>query len=111
MLSSYPNITGDPMSNAFTAEFKLEAAKLVLDQNYTHTEAAKAMNISLSAINRWVKSLRMERQGKTPPGLPLTPEQIELREMRKRVQRLEMENEILKKATALLMSDSLNSSR
>lgn len=99
------------MSKAFTAEFKREAAKLVLDQSYTHGEAAKAMNVSLSAINRWVKSLRMERQGKMPPGLPLTPEQTELREMRKRIQRLEMENEILKKATALLMSDSLNSAR
>ncbi|MBK0167502.1 transposase [Klebsiella sp. S69] len=98
------------MSKVFTAEFKAEAAKLVLDQNYTHGEAAKAMNVILSAINRWVKSC-MERQGKTPPGLPLTPEQTELREMRKRMQRLEMENEILKKATALLMSDSLNSSR
>ncbi len=87
------------MSKAFTAEFKLEAAKLVLDQHYTHSEAAKAMNVSLSAINRWVKSLRMERQGKTPLGLPVTPEQTELREMRKRIQRLEMENEILKKAT------------
>ena len=91
--------------------YQLEAAKLVLDQHYTHSEAAKAMNVSLSAINRWVKSLRMERQGKTPLGLPVTPEQTELREMRKRIQRLEMENEILKKATALLMSDSLNSSR
>ncbi|EHN6806900.1 transposase [Salmonella enterica] len=99
------------MSKVFTADFKLEAAKLVLDQHYTHGEAAKAMNVSLSAINRWVKSLRMERQGKMPPGLPLTPEQTELREMRKRIQRLEMENEILKKATALLMLDSLNSSR
>ncbi|WP_201477034.1 transposase, partial [Escherichia coli] len=35
------------MSKAFTAEFKVEAAKLVLDQNYTHGEAAKAMNVSL----------------------------------------------------------------
>jgi transposase-like protein len=99
------------MSKAFTAEFKLEAAKLLPDQNYTHEEAAKAMNVSLSAVNRWVKSLRMERQGKTHPGLPLTSEQPEVREMRKRRQRPEMDNEILKKATALLMPDSLNSSR
>ena len=46
------------MSKAFTAEFKLEAAKLVPDQNYTYSEAAKAMNISLSAINCWVKCKR-----------------------------------------------------
>lgn len=99
------------MSKAFTAEFKLETARLVLDQNYTHTEAAKAMNVSLSAIRRWVKTLRLERQGKTSPGLPLTPEHIEFRAMKKKIQRLEMENEILKKATALLMSDSLDNSR
>jgi transposase-like protein len=41
----------------------------------------------------------------------ITPEQIEIRELKKKLQRIEMENEILKKATALLMSDSLNSSR
>ncbi|CAK9886432.1 MAG: hypothetical protein XXXJIFNMEKO3_02865 [Candidatus Erwinia impunctatus] len=56
------------MSKAFTAEFEVEAAKLVLDQNYIHGEAAKAMNVSLSAINRRVKSLRIERQGKRPRG-------------------------------------------
>lgn len=69
------------------------------------------MNVSLSAITRWVNKLRLERQGKTPAGLPLTLEQLELREMKKKIQRLEMENEILKKATALLMSDSLNGLR
>ncbi len=63
--------------------------------------------LQLVAVNK----LRLERQGKTPAGFPLTPEQLELREMNKKVQRFEMENEILKKATALLMSDSLNSSR
>ncbi|XYX40391.1 transposase [Candidatus Erwinia dacicola] len=58
-----------------------------------------------------MNKLRLERQEKTPAGLPLTPEQLELREARKKIQRLEMENEILKKATALLMSDALNGSR
>ncbi len=65
----------------------------------------------LSTMTRWVKQLRDERQGKTPKASPITPEQIEIRELRKKLQRIEMENEILKKATALLMSDSLNSSR
>ncbi|VEN50828.1 unnamed protein product [Callosobruchus maculatus] len=99
------------MAKHFTAEFKLEAAKLVVDHGYTYVKAAEAVNVSHSAITRWVNKLRLERQGKTPAGLPLTPEQLELREMKKKVQRLEMENEILKKATALLMSDALNGSR
>ncbi|MFT5675797.1 MAG: transposase [Paraglaciecola sp.] len=43
--------------------------------------------------------------------MPMTPEQLEIRELKKRIERIELEKEILKKATALLMSDSLNSSR
>ncbi|XYX40097.1 transposase [Candidatus Erwinia dacicola] len=78
---------------------------------YTYVKAAEAVNVSHSAIPRWVNKLRLERQGKTPAGLPLTPEELELREARKKIQRLEIENEILKKATALLMSDALNGSR
>ncbi len=95
----------------FRAEFKRESAQLVVDQNYTVADAASAMDVGLSTMTRWVKQLRDERQGKTPKASPITPEQIEIRELRKKLQRIEMENEILKKATALLMSDSLNSSR
>ncbi len=67
------------MAKHFTAEFKLEAAKLVVDHGYTFVKAAEAVNVSHSALTRWVNKLRLERQGKTPAGLPLTPEQLELR--------------------------------
>ncbi len=33
-----------------------------------------------------------------PKASPVTPEQIEIRELKKKIQRIEMENEILKKA-------------
>ena len=95
----------------FSPEFKRESAQLVVDQNYTVSDAAKAMDVGLSTITKWVKQLRDERQGKTPKASPITPEQIEIRELKKKLQRIEMENDILKKATALLMSDSLNSFR
>jgi transposase len=39
------------------------------------------------------------------------PEQVEIRELKKKIARLEKHNTILKKATALVMSDSLNNSR
>ncbi|KGA75490.1 putative transposase insN for insertion sequence element IS911 [Yersinia enterocolitica] len=41
---------------------------------------------------------------------PMTPEQIQIRELKKKLQRFEIERDILKKATTLLMSDSLSSS-
>ncbi|MEK2035491.1 hypothetical protein WOC03_23690, partial [Vibrio parahaemolyticus] len=37
--------------------------------------------------------------GKTPKASPMTPEQIEIRELKKKLARLEEHNEILKKAT------------
>jgi len=95
----------------FSPEFKLEAAQLVLDQGYSVSEAAKAMNVGKSTMDKWVRQLKEERQGLSPKASPMTPEQIEIRELRKKLARLEEHNEILKKATALLMSDSLNNSR
>ncbi len=94
----------------FSAEFKLECAQLVLDQDYTVKEAAQAMNIGKSTMDKWVRQLREERQGKMPKASPMTPEQIEIHELKKKLARLELHNEILKKATALVMADSLNNS-
>lgn len=68
------------------------------------------MNMGKSTMDKWVRQLREKRQGKTPKASPMPPEQIEIRELKKKLARLEEHNEILKKATALLMSDSLNNS-
>jgi transposase-like protein len=108
---SSSNQTGGIMTNKFSPEFKRECAQLVLLHNYTQPEAAKAMNVSISALKRWIYQIRDETNGKTPKASAITPEHIEIQALKKRLQRVEMENDILKKATALLMSDSLNNSR
>lgn len=95
----------------FNPEFKLEAAQLVVEQGYSVAEAANAMGVSKSAMDKWVRQLKQEQQGIKPKASPLTPEQIEIRALKKRIAELEEHNEIIKKATALLMSDSLNNSR
>ena len=38
----------------FSAEFKLDTAKLVVDENYTQIEAAKVMKVGKSTISKWV---------------------------------------------------------
>ena len=95
----------------FSPEFKVEAASLVLDQGYSVSEACQAVGVGPTALRRWVAQLEQERTGKTPDSKALTPEQQRIQELEARVNRLEREKEILKKATALLMSDSLNGSR
>jgi len=96
---------------SFTIEFKREAASLVVDQQYTITQASEAMNVGQSVIRRWVDQLRLERGGSTPGKSPaMTPEHSRIQELEARLRKVEREKEILKKATALLMSDSLDRS-
>ncbi|EKN4209777.1 IS3 family transposase, partial [Yersinia ruckeri] len=85
------------MTNKFSPEFKRECAQLVLLHNYTQPEAAKAMNVSISALKRWIYQIRDETNGKTPKASAITPEHIEIQALKKRLQRVEMENDILKK--------------
>ena len=97
---------------SFTTEFKHEAACLVVDQKYTVRQASEAVGVAENEIRRWVKQLRLERSGSTPTGSKaLTPEQQEIQKLKKQVAQLEREKEILKKATALLMSDTHNQFR
>ncbi len=97
----------------FTPEFRLECAQLIVDKGYSYRQASEAMNVGSTTLESWVRQLRRERQGITPSATPITTEQqrIRVRELEKQVRRLEEQNTILKKATALLMSDSLNGSR
>ena len=93
----------------FTPEFKNNSASLVVDEGYTAKEASKLVGIGLSTMERWVSQLRQERKGVPPAkGKALTLEQRHIQELEAQIKRLEREKEILKKATALLMSDSLN---
>ena len=95
----------------YTPEFRLESAKLVTEHGYSIREASEAMNVSKGSIENWVSRLRKESKGIVGKGTPLTAEQREIRDLKKQIKRKELENEILKKATALLMSDSLGNLR
>jgi transposase len=59
-------------------------------------------------MRRWVRQLRAERGGVTPSARAISPEQQQIQDLQARIIRLEREKSILKKATALLMSDELN---
>lgn len=93
--------------SVFSSEFKQDAASLVLDKNYSYREACEAVGVGESALRRWVKQLKAERQGVTPKGKAITSDQKEIQGLQARIKQLEWENMILKKATALVMSSSV----
>ncbi|MDX7998962.1 helix-turn-helix domain-containing protein [Xenorhabdus sp. Reich] len=50
------------MQRRFSSECKLESALLELDHHNSIAEAARAMNVSKSTMEKWVNQLRGERQ-------------------------------------------------
>jgi transposase len=92
----------------FRTEFRLESAQLVVEQHYSIREAASAVGVGHSTMDKWGRQLCKKRQGITPAQTAMTPEQQRIKELEKKLRRVEEHNLILKKATALLMSDSMN---
>jgi transposase len=95
----------------FSPEFKQQAACLVVDQGYSYMEASRSVGIGESVLRRWVRQLESERQGITPQSKAMTPDQQRIQELEARIERLEREKSILKKATALLMSEGIERTR
>ena len=91
----------------YSDEFKSDAARLVLDQQYSIPEACTAVGVGYTAMRRWVKQLGSERGGITPSAKAITSEHRRIQELEARIKQIEWENSILKKATALLAQDSM----
>lgn len=94
-------IYGDNMTKQtrprFDPEFKVEVAQLLLDQGYLVKEAAQAMGVGLSNLDKWARKLKNKRNWQLTPGNPITPEQRDIAELKKCIKQLETEKEILKK--------------
>jgi transposase-like protein len=89
----------------YDKEFRLGAARLVVEQGYTQAEAAARLGVTSWSVRHWIEKFRAS--GELPPEGRRVPEAEEMKELRKRVKRLEMENEILKKAAAYFAKESL----
>lgn len=82
---------------------------LVVDQGYSTREAAKAMNVSKSAIDNWVQQLKKERNNDiTNQTCSFSAEQYKINELETRIKQIENDKETLKKTISILISDSLN---
>jgi len=87
----------------YTDEFKDEAVKLVTEQGYRITEAARNLDIHDSLLRRWIKDRSPEGKEKSPETGKL---QAELKRVKRENERLRMEREILKKAAAFFAKES-----
>jgi transposase len=90
----------------YTAEFKLQAVTMITEQKLSVAEVARRLGITENILHSW-KKVVLEKGTKAFPGASHpTPVEEELRQLRADVKRLEMERDILKKATAFFATQS-----
>ena len=91
----------------YTQEFKLDAVNLlVLEQGYSRAEASRQLGINTNMLARWIIELTDTQDQAFRGNGKLTAEQEEIKQLRATVKCLEMEKEILKKATVFFAKDT-----
>ncbi len=90
---------------SLTKEYKAEVVELIRKSGKSIAAIARDLDLGETAVRRWVEQAEIDSGG-GPAGALTTAEREELAQLRKRVKTLEMEREILKKATAFFAKES-----
>jgi transposase len=86
---------------SFTPEFKQEAVDLVRRSGQSGCQVARELGIAQPTLNRWTR-----QAAATPSGSNCFLATEELKVLRREVEQLRMEREILKKAVAFFAKES-----
>ena len=79
----------------FTDEFKADAVAMVEESGGQIAKVARELNIYDSLLGNWVRRAREEAD-----GAPTAQERAEIRELKRELERVKRERDILGKATA-----------
>ena len=79
-----------------TDEFRRETADYIISTGRPVTECCAELGLNSKTVNKWVKNRRVELAGGPDPKAEVR----ELREAKRRIRKLEMENAFLRKAAA-----------
>ena len=90
----------------YAKEFKLDAVSLVTEQGYSRTEAATSLGIRIGLLSRWIREHQADDVQAFRGNGKLTVEQEEIRYLKVQVKRLQMEKDILKKATVFFAAET-----
>jgi transposase len=86
----------------YDKEFRLAAIKLVTEQGYTPKQAAISLGVHANTLQYWMK---IYGKAKAEEAETMESLRLRLKEMEKQNQRLVLEKEILKKATAFFAKE------
>ena len=95
---------GTTKRTKFSAEFKSEAVKMVIDGSRPIAQVARELGVNPGTLGNWVDRYR-DAHPVTEESLPV-PERIRLRELEAENRELRMKNEFLGKAAAFFARES-----
>jgi transposase len=84
----------------YDSTFKLEIARMVVDQGIAIAQVVEEMNVGRTAVQRWVDQYRADQLGEPGAGNPLSIEQKRIRQLEKENRQLRSDNDLLKKVSA-----------
>ena len=88
----------------YTAEFKLQAVRMVTDQKLSVAEVARRLGVGENLLRAWKKAFLDRGDAAFPGHGHLPPADDELRRLRAENARLRAERDLLKKAAAYFAS-------
>jgi transposase len=86
----------------YDSEFKQEAVKLVVEDKRSIREVESSLGITHGVLKGWVQKHRDQQDPATVAQLST---EAELKQLRKEVEKLRRERDILKKAVAIFSTD------
>ena len=90
---------------SFTKAYRAEVVGLIRKSGKSIGAVTRELDLTETAVRRWVAQAEID-SGRGPAGALTTAEREELARLRRQVKTLEMEREILKKATAFFAKES-----
>jgi transposase len=84
----------------FSREFKLEAVKLVRERGLSAAQAARDLDVHENVLRKWVKEFGSDPVQAFPGHGQMKPEQQEIERLRREVNKLKAERDILKNCPA-----------
>ena len=90
---------------SYSREFKLEAVGLITEKGYSIAEASRNLGIEYSVLRRWKTQLADDPQNAFPGKGKLKAQDEDLRRVKRELERVKEERDILKKALAYFAED------
>jgi transposase len=84
----------------FDRQYKIDAVSMVINGGRTVAEVAQDLGIKVDMLYRWKRELSREKAEAFPGKGRLGPQEEELRRLRRELEQVKEDREILKKALA-----------